>query len=108
MTPPSGTFLVGWLEEIPVACGGVKRLEDDLAELKRFYVIPTARSKGLSIELMSALEDAARQLGYTRLRMDTGSPKSAAVGMSLGYVEIADYNGNPNAIFWGEKDLTGG
>ena len=37
--------------------------------------------------------------------MDTGSPKSASVGMTLGYVEIADYNGNPNAIFWGEKEL---
>lgn len=107
MAPPAGIFLVGWLDEIPVACGGIKRLEDDLAELKRFYVIPTARSKGVSIELMNALEDAARELGYTRLRMDTGSPRSASVGMSLGYAEIADYNGNPNAMFWGEKDLAG-
>ena len=55
MAPPAGTFLVGWLEGIPVACGGLKRLDDGVAELKRFYVIPAARSKRVSIELMSAL-----------------------------------------------------
>ncbi len=105
LSPPGGTFLLGWRDEIAVACGGVKRLGDDLAELKRVYVIPAARGQGVVVELMAALEDAARGLGYQRVRMDTSNPASAGFCRATGYVEIPDYNMNPNAIFWGEKDL---
>jgi len=107
LSPPDGTFIVGWVGEVAVACGGVKRLGEGLAELNRVYVAPAARGQGVSRELMVVLEDAARALGYQRVRMDTSNPASAGFCRATGYVETPDYNGNPNAIFWGEKELLG-
>jgi ribosomal protein S18 acetylase RimI-like enzyme len=59
---------------------------------------------------MEALEDAARALGYERVRLDTGDrqPEAFALFQSLGFREIPDYNGNPGASYWMEKDLSAG
>jgi GNAT superfamily N-acetyltransferase len=105
LSPPYGAFVIGWRDEAAVACGGVRRLEPGLAELKRVYIVPSARSQGVARELILALEHAARALGYRRVRMDTSNPKDVTVCRALGYIEIPDYNGNPNALFWGEKAL---
>jgi GNAT superfamily N-acetyltransferase len=105
LAPPNGAFLIGRRDGVPIACGGVKRLGEGLAEIKRVYVVPAARSQGVARETIGAVEDAARALGYARMRMDTHQAHGRALCLSLGYVEIADYNGNPHANFWGEKDL---
>ena len=55
-----------------VCGGGVKDLGDGACEIKRMYVIPEARNAGRGRELLVALEDAARELGYERARLDTG------------------------------------
>lgn len=106
--PPHGTFLVGFDDAgEPVCGGGVKRLGDGVCEIKRMYVVPPARGRGVAGELLRALEDAARELGYTRVRLDTGprQPHAERLYRGAGYVEIPDYNGNPLAAFWGEKEL---
>ena len=107
MWAPAGTFLVGWDETGPVACGGLKRLGDGVAEIKRMFVVPEARSRGHARRLLTGLEDAARRLGYRRVRLDTGptQPHAKALYRSAGYVEIPDYNANPKATYWGEKAL---
>ena len=105
---PTGTFLVGWDETgMPVCCGGLKRLDDGVAEIKRMFVVPEARSRGHARRLLAGLEDAARRLGYGRVRLDTGptQPHAKALYASAGYVEIPDYNANPKASYWGEKTL---
>jgi GNAT superfamily N-acetyltransferase len=109
MGPPHGTFLVGFEDGEPVCGGGVKRLGDGLAEIKRMYVVPRARSRGLARALLAALEAAARDLGYERVRLDTGArqPHARALYEAEGYRSIPDYNGNPYAAFWGEKRLAG-
>ena len=106
-TPPAGACLVGYLGGEPVCVGAVKRLGDDLAEIKRMYVAPAGRSRGLARKLLAALEDAAGDLGYTHVRLDTGPRQPHAKGLyrSAGYTEIPDYNRNPAASFWGEKAL---
>ena len=76
LRPPGGTYLVGYLADDPVAGGGVRRLAEGLGEVKRMYVRPPARSRGVARALLAALEDVARALGYTRVRLDTG-PKQA-------------------------------
>jgi GNAT superfamily N-acetyltransferase len=104
---PSGMFVMVYDGEMPVAGGGVKRLDAHTAEIKRMYVVPEARGRGLGRVLLTALEDAARELGYKRARLDTGpgQPNARALYLSAGYDEIDDYNGNPVASFWGEKVL---
>src|SRR4051794_538824 len=107
MAPPGGTYLVIYEDGRPVAGGGIKRLPDGAAEIKRMYVVPEARSRGLARVLLGALEDAARSLGYDRVRLDTGprQPHARALYASTGYREVAPYNDNPYASYWGEKDL---
>ena len=107
LSPPTGTFLVGWDETGPVCGGGVKRLADGIAEIKRMYVVPAARSRGHARRLLAALEDAARRLGYSTVRLDTGpkQPHASALYASAGYREIGNYNANDAASYWGEKSL---
>jgi GNAT superfamily N-acetyltransferase len=107
MGPPGGTFLVIYEDGRPLAGGGVKRLSEDVGEIKRMYVVPEARSRGLARVLLGALEDAARALGYTRVRLDTGprQPHARALYESVGYRPVAAYNDNPFASYWGEKEL---
>ncbi len=105
---PHGAFLVGFEDGRPICCGGVKRLEPGIAEIKRMYVVPEARGRGVGRELLVALEDAARDLGYERARLDTGPKQPAAEHLyrSAGYEEIPDYNGYAFAAVWFEKRLS--
>jgi GNAT superfamily N-acetyltransferase len=105
--PHGGAYVLLCEDGRPVAGGGVKRLGDGLGEIKRMYVVPHARGRGLSRALLSALEHTARSLGYARVRLDTGAdqPAARALYLSAGYRQIDDYNGNPWAAFWGEKAL---
>ena len=107
---PDGAYLVGYEGAEPVAGGGVRRLVDGVAEIKRMYVRPDARSRGLARALLAALEDAARSLGYQAVRLDTGPKQVHALALyrSAGYVDVAPYNDNPFACFWGEKVLSRG
>jgi GNAT superfamily N-acetyltransferase len=88
--PPEGVFLLAWEDEKPVACGGVCRYEGATAELRRMYVRPDARGRGLSRALLRALEDEARGLGYDFLRLETGDrqPEAIALYVSSGYQPI--------------------
>jgi GNAT superfamily N-acetyltransferase len=108
LSPPGGGFVV--LEEAgrPVAGGGVRRLDGRACEIKRMYVVPEARGRGLGVLLLRALEDLARDLGYAVARLDTGAKQPGARRMyeRAGYAAVPDYNGNPYAAFWGEKVLT--
>jgi GNAT superfamily N-acetyltransferase len=107
MGAPGGTFLVVWLDGEPVGCGGVKRLPDGACEIKRMYIAPDARGRGLARRLLVALEDAARELGYETARLDTGpkQPHAQRTYEAAGYRAIGNFNANPVASFWGEKQL---
>ena len=106
-SPPMGAFLVIYADGKPVAGGGIKRDDDGVAEIKRMYVAPAARRQGLGRRLLEALEEAARELGYARIRLDTGErqPHVRAMYERAGYHPIENYNGNSMASFWGEKIL---
>jgi GNAT superfamily N-acetyltransferase len=106
--PPGGTFLVGYCAGRPVCCGGLKALPDGACEIKRMYVVPDARRRGLARALLHALEDAARELGYRVARMDTGErqPHALAFYEAEGYRSIGNFNASPTASWWGEKPLS--
>ena len=107
MSPPGGGFVVLYEDDRPVGGGGVKRFDDGIAEIKRMYVVPDARSRGHARRLLGALEDTARGLGYPMARLDTGPLQQHARRLyeSTGYREIGNYNRNELAAWWGEKSL---
>jgi len=107
LAPPGGLFVVVYRGDEPTACGGFKGLDATRAEIKRVYVRPEHRGRGLARQLMQHLERAARDAGYRVVRLDTGAqqPDALALFQSTGYREIPDYNGNEFASYWLEKDL---
>lgn len=97
--PPDGTLLLAHdaaSGEVS-GCVGLRQLDDATGEMKRLYVRPTFRGTGLGRQLTVAVLNAAREAGYTRVRLDTLPNMRAAQGLyaSLGFVEIAPYYENP-------------
>lgn len=106
---PDGAFVVGWEGEEPVACGGVIRYDDATAEIRRMYVAPAARGRGLSRLLLTALENEARRLGYDFVRLETGEHQPEAIRLyaSSGFEPIPRYGpfvGDPRSVCF-EKRL---
>ena len=101
LAPPDGIFLVAWLDDVAVACGGVRRHDDTTAEVKRMYVIPDARRQGVSRVVLTELETRARALGYTRLVLETGTrqPEAIALYESAGYESITSYGPRSEASY---------
>jgi GNAT superfamily N-acetyltransferase len=92
---PLGTFLVAWLDDEPAGCGALKPLDDDpsAGEIKRMYTAPTARRRGVSRALLVRLEEAAIELGYGRIQLETGTaqPEAMALYESHGWHRITPY-----------------
>lgn len=76
-----------------VGCGGLRRLADDHAEIKRMYVAPTARGTGVATAVLRALEDAAREQGLTHLVLETGTEQPEAIRFyeREGYARIPNF-----------------
>lgn len=85
--PPDGAFLVAVVDGTPVACAGLRRSDDVSGELKRMYVRADHRGRGYARLVMKAIEDRARDIGYTRLLLETGTaqPEAMALYESAGY-----------------------
>lgn len=76
-----------------VGCGALRPLGDGVAEIKRMYVVPAARGRGLSKLVLAGLEAAARDRGWTTLRLETGprQPEAIALYEGAGYRPIAAF-----------------
>jgi putative acetyltransferase len=96
--PPEGRLLLATSNSQPTGCVALHKLEPDICEMKRLYVRPDFRGKGLGRELAEKIIAEARQIGYKNLRLDTVEPKmQTAVAMyrQLGFSEIPPYCPNP-------------
>jgi GNAT superfamily N-acetyltransferase len=91
--PPYGVFMVASDGDADLACGGVRRLRDGTGELKRMYVVPHARRRGISRLLLQALVEQARSMGYAELWLETGTaqPEAMALYESEGFERITSY-----------------
>lgn len=91
--PPAGAFVVAYVEGSPQACAGFRRIDHATAELKRMYVRPTGRRSGLARQLLTALEAAAADAGYTQMWLETGlsQPEAIALYESSGYTPVASF-----------------
>lgn len=107
MTPPAGYFLLARLDGRPVGCGALKRLGPAEGEAKRVWTAPEARGLGVASRIMDSLEQLAREVGFTTLKLDTNRTLVEAQAMyrKRGYREIPRYNDNPYADHWFEKTL---
>lgn len=95
--PPQGALLLGHDGEAPVGCGGLRGLSPETCELKRIYVRPWMRGQGLGAFICGELMQRGRDLGYTKVRLDTLRRLEAAGKMyeRMGFREIEPYNFNP-------------
>jgi GNAT superfamily N-acetyltransferase len=106
--PPLGLFLVGYVDDEPVVSGGWRAHADGSVEVKRMYVVPSARGQGLARQLLAELELSAKRAGHHRIILETGSrqPEAESLYRSSGYTEVpafgyyADY---PNSIHLGKS-----
>jgi putative acetyltransferase len=98
-----GAFLVARIDGMPVACGAIRRLDDETAEIKRMYVSPEVRGRGMSRRVLSALEAEAVRLNAKRIVLETGTRQHAALALydRSGYQRIpayGEYIGSPLSI----------
>ena len=106
--PPQGLFLVGYVDDVPVASGGWRAHDDGSVEIKRMYVVPSARGKGFARQLLAELELSAKRAGHHRIILETGSkqPEAAALYRSSGYTDVPAfgfYAAHPTALHLGKS-----
>jgi ribosomal protein S18 acetylase RimI-like enzyme len=97
--PPTGGLFLALVDDRPVGCVALRRLDRETCEMKRLYVRPTARGLRVGRGLAEAVIDEARRLGYARVRLDTvpGMDRALALYRALGFYEIGAYRFNPIA-----------
>lgn len=102
--PPGGRLLLAdWIEdenEQLAGCVALHRLDDGVCEMKRLYVRPEFRGKGIGQSLAIAIVEEGREIGYRRMRLDTVPSvmgNAVALYRTMGFREIPAYRVNPIA-----------
>jgi putative acetyltransferase len=96
--PPQGRLLLAEHAGAVAGCGALHKLDTEVCEMKRLYLRPEFRGKGLGRMLCDRILSEARQIGYRRLRLDTVEPvmkDAVAMYRRLGFREISAYRENP-------------
>lgn len=97
-SPPDGRLLLAEYESQVAGCVALHKLADGICEMKRLYLRPQFRGKGLGRALAGRIIAEARQIGYQRMRLDTVEPvmkDAVAMYRRIGFREIAPYCQNP-------------
>jgi ribosomal protein S18 acetylase RimI-like enzyme len=98
--PPNGCLLLARDAVAGLGTVGLKRWDDGIAEIKRLYVVPEARGRGLGRLLLTRVIAEAQAKHYVRVRLDSDARSMApaiALYRSLGFVEIPPYGPDPDA-----------
>jgi GNAT superfamily N-acetyltransferase len=93
---PKGRLLLGYVEDQPMGIACLKALSETIGEVKRMYVRPEARNRGLGRALLNQLLEEARQIGYQRVRLDSARFMTEAHQLyrTNGFREIEAYEGS--------------
>jgi GNAT superfamily N-acetyltransferase len=100
---PQAGFVVARLGGQPIGCGALRRIDEATAEVKRMYVVPHGRRRGIGRRILHALEQLAVGFNYRAIRLETGLEQPEAIGLyeSSGYHRIAAYGyhiGDPRSV----------
>jgi putative acetyltransferase len=103
--------VVAYENEIPIGCGAIKELDEHAMEVKRMYVSPEGRNKGIASKVLSELEKWANELGFIKCVLETGKKQAEAIALYTknGYQVIPNYGqyaGVENSVCF-EKDIKG-
>ena len=106
---PRTAFVIARLDGEPVGCGALRCIDESTVEVKRMYVAPLARRRGIASGILAELERLARGFGYARIILETGrfQPEAVALYPAAGYRRILPYGryiGRTDAHCFG-KDL---
>jgi GNAT superfamily N-acetyltransferase len=104
---PAGVFLIALVGGESAGCGALRNIGQGIGELRRMWVRPAFRGRGLGRRLLESLETRARSLGLVEARLDTNDELREALSLyrSAGYEPIAQYNHNAQADHWLAKAL---
>ena len=107
LCPPGGLLLVARRDGTVLGCAGLRLLAAGLGEVTRMFVLPQARRQGTGQQLLAAVEDAARRLQVTRLRLDTSDYLTEARQLYArnGYQDVAPFSDGQLANLWLGKAL---
>src|SRR5215510_6326071 len=88
-----GAFLIAWRTGKPIGCGAIRRIEERTGELKRMYVTPQERGRGIGHTILRALEGEAQALGISRVVLETGVRQKEALALyeRAGFLRIAPF-----------------
>lgn len=105
--PGRGAFLIAYDGSREVGCGAVRLTEPGVAEIKRMYVVPEWRGRGIAKQLLAGLQEQARHIGATQLVLETGErqPEALAVYRRAGFVDIprfGEYVDSPLSVCLGK------
>lgn len=94
---PEGALLLAFLDGQAAGCIALRKVSEDIAEMKRLYVRKPYRDYGLGRQLAQMIIDKAKSLGYSSIRLDTVPSMQAAQHLysSLGFYDIEPYVYNP-------------
>jgi putative acetyltransferase len=86
--------IICYIENIPVGCGAFKIISTDTVEIKRMYVQPEYRGKGIAVAILQALENWAKALNYKYCKLETGNRMQDAIALykKAGYAIIPNYD----------------
>jgi putative acetyltransferase len=107
--PPDGRLYIVKLDAMLSGCIALRKLDNDICEMKRLYLNENTRGRGIGNELIQLLIADAQNIGYKKMRLDTYPPKMAkAVKLyeSHGFRPILKYYDNPHdGVLFMERDL---
>lgn len=103
--------VVAYENEIPMGCGAIKEYDQDSMEVKRMYVVPEYREKGIATQVLTALENWAAEMLYKKCVLETGKRQPEAIHLytSNGYRQIPNYGqyANVENSLCFEKNIAG-
>jgi putative acetyltransferase len=95
--PPEGRLLIATYAQHDAGCVALRNIGERLCEMKRLYVRPAFRGKGIGRCLAESIMAEAREIGYQRMRLDTlpSMKEALALYRSIGFHEIEPYGEHP-------------